>query len=113
MGWRVTIRIGSKVTKHRAESAADAVAILEDALTSADARRDETRALTRSYSPQQQVAARGEITGGTWRARTHGGIDVRGDGSMEAYTGKVSRRLVSEQDGETPFAALLRALSPG
>lgn len=112
MGWRVTIRVGPRVTKRRAQSAAEAVAILERELTGAEARRDEARALVRTYSPQQQVAARGELAGGgpPW-ARTHGGIDVRGDGTMEAYTGRVSRRLVEQEAGESPFDALLRALS--
>lgn len=112
MAWRVTIRIGPKVVKHRAASAADAVALLERELTGADARRDEQRALVRTYTPQEQVAARGEVRGGgpPW-ARPGGGIDVRGDGSMEAYTGRVSRRLVAQEAGETPFDALLRALS--
>lgn len=112
MAWRVTIRIGSKVTKHRADGAADAVAILERELAGADARRDETRALVRTYAPQQQVAARGEIRGdGPPWGRAHGGVDVRGDGAIEAYTGRVTRRLVAPHDGESPFAALLRALS--
>lgn len=112
MAWRVTIRIGSKVTKHQADDLASAVAVLERSLTDADARRDETRALARTYSPQQQVAARGELTGpgAPWR-RAHGGVDVRGDGAMEAYTGRVTRQLVEQRGGETPFAALQRALS--
>lgn len=112
MAWRVTIRIGPKVTKHAADSVAEAVSVLERELTGAGARRDELRALTRTYAPQQQVAARGEIrSGGPPWGRTHGGVDVRGDGSMEAYTGRVTRQLVEPQDGESPFAALLRALS--
>jgi hypothetical protein len=112
VAWRVTIRIGPKVTKHRADTAADAVALLERELTGAAARRDEQRALVRTYTPQQQVAARGELRGpGAPWARPHGGVDVRGDGSMEAYTGRVTRRLVAQEAGETPFAALLRALS--
>jgi hypothetical protein len=112
VAWSVTIRIGPKVTKQRADSAAEAVALLERELTGADARRDEQRALVRTYAPQQQVAARGEVRGGgpPW-ARVGGGVDVRGDGSMEAYTGRVTRRLVAPEAGETPFDALLRALS--
>lgn len=112
MAWRVTIRIGSKVTKHRAGTASDAIALLERELAVPDSRRKETRALSRTYAPQQQVAARGEVRGGgSVLARRHGGVDVRGDGSMEAYTGRVSRRLVEPDAGESPFAALLQALS--
>jgi hypothetical protein len=112
MAWRVTIRIGPRVTKHRAPDAAEAIAVLERELTGADARRDEQRALLRTYAPQEQVAARGEVrSGGPPWARAHGGVDVRGDGSMEAYTGRVARRLVAQEAGETPFDALRRALS--
>ena len=107
--WRVTIRIGPKVRKLRAQSAQDAVDLLETELTSAGARRDEVNALTRTYSPQQQVAARGEIAGGIRGPRA--GVDVRGDGSSEAYTGRITRRLIEQRDGESAFDALRRTLS--
>ena len=110
MRWRVTIRIGSKVRKRRADTAAEAVDLLEHELLDRDARREEARALTRTYSPQQQVAARGEIASGRFGG-TRAGVDIRGDGSAEAFTGRVTRRLVEQRDGESAFDALHRVLS--
>jgi hypothetical protein len=56
------------------------------------------------------VAARGEVTG---PGGVRGGVDLRGDGSTEAFTGRVRRRVVEQRDGETPYDALRRALGAG
>jgi len=68
--------------------------------------RAATHALLRDYEPEDLVALRVEIGGGG----VHAGVDVRGDGTAEAFTGRLQRRLVVQQPDESPYAALRRVL---
>jgi hypothetical protein len=63
--------------------------------------------LTRRYEPVQQVVARLELRG---PRGLRAGLDVRGDGSAEAFTGRVRRRLVHQRADESPAEALARVL---
>jgi hypothetical protein len=94
---------------------------LPDALTRLEARARELaqtaprRALDtklKRFEPVQQVVARLELTGPERLVPSvRAGLDVRGDGSIEAYRGRVRRRLITPERGETPYAALARELS--
>jgi hypothetical protein len=113
MPYTVTIRVGPRVTRERVPSLADAVDVLELRLTTLgpDARRATQRALAREYEPVKQVSARGELAGPRrFVPRVRAGADVRGDGSIEAYRGRVRRELVTQERGETAFDALRREL---
>jgi hypothetical protein len=109
--YTVTIRSRPRPQKQRFTA-------LDDALTAMEARGRELAAgadgrahggaLMRRLEPVQIVVARLELTGpGGLRA----GVDVRGDGSTEAFTGRVRRQLVEQRGGETAYEALRRALS--
>src|SRR4051812_31019524 len=66
------------------------------------------RALGRDYEPDAQVVARAELRGPRGLAA---GLDVRGDGSAEAYTGRITKRLVQQHDREDAWSALRRVVT--
>jgi hypothetical protein len=108
--YTLTVRRRGATDRERFDSLEEALVALEDRLDGLvrPQRRSDERGLSRSYAPVQQVAVRGEVAG---PGGLRGGVDVRGDGSSEAYTGRLRRRLVERRAGETAYDALRRALS--
>ena len=108
--YRVTIRSGSRVERRRLDDLDSALAELEtvgsELQRSADAATIDLK--TRRVEPVQQVVARLELSG---PGRLRAGVDVRGDGSAEGYTGRIRRRLVEQHGGESPYQALRRLLT--
>jgi hypothetical protein len=105
--YKLVMRLGPRVEKERFASLDEALDAL-GARVPAVSRRDARSAFGRDYEPVRQVAGRLELHGPDG---THGGIDVRGDGSAEAYTGWIRKRLVEPADGESAVDALRRALA--
>jgi hypothetical protein len=110
MGYTLTIRKGAKVTRERYSDLATALGAIERQGTeierSAHA-RPRGGTLMRRLEPVQQVVARLELSGS---GRLRAGVDVRGDGSSEAFTGRVRRRLIEQRGRETAYDALRRAV---
>lgn len=108
-GFRLTLRHGSNVERERFATLAEALDGLERRLgaVAGEAGRKPVRVLGREYDPVAQVAARGELAG---PGRLRAGVDVRGDGSTEAWTGRWRRRLVETRGRESAYDALRREL---
>lgn len=106
-------RHGAKVERARFDALADALTALEgrgeELQAGADAGAVDLK-LMRKVEPVQQVVARLELAG---PGRLRAGIDVRGDGSAEAWTGRLRRTLIEQLPRESPYEALRRALERG
>lgn len=105
--WKLTVRRGPKVVKSSHQELAGALRALEEALRVVPESAPRT-AFRREYAPVQQVVARGALRG---PRRARGGVDLRGDGSAEAWTGRLAKQLVEAEPSESAYAALGRALA--
>ncbi len=114
MPWKVTVRAGPRIERRRfgeLEAALDA-AELRGLELARDAPRGSVDVKLKRFEPVQQVAARIELAGPERLVPSvRAGVDVRGDGSSEAYLGRVRRQLVDLRRGESAWAALRRVLS--
>lgn len=111
--YRLLVREGPRVTRARHDSLDDALEDLAAHVSrlSEQSPREAIELPTRRFEPIALVVARAELSGPQrWLPRVRAGIDVRGDGSAEAWTGRASRHVVVQEDGESPMAALRRAL---
>jgi hypothetical protein len=94
---------------------------LDEALDVAEARgRELARSAARQpvdvklkrFEPVQQVTGRLELAGPErLLPSVRVGVDVRGDGSTEAFRGQLKRTLLEQRSGEDAFAVLRRALA--
>ena len=108
--WTLTVRAGPKVEHSHHATLAGAAEALAARVAELDqgASRDEVRFFARRIEPSQQVVARLELAGPGGR---HGGVDLRGDGSAEAFSGRWRRRVIERGRRESATDALARTLA--
>jgi hypothetical protein len=103
-------RSGAKVERASFGDLGDALAALErrgeELQEGVDSRTIDLK-VGRRFEPVQQVVARLELAG---PGRLRAGIDIRGDGSAEAWTGRLRRTLLEQLPRESPYDALRRSL---
>jgi hypothetical protein len=114
VAWKLTIRTGPRVERRRFD-------VLDDVLEAVEARgselaesatRDSVDVKVKRFEPIQQVVARIELSGPERLIPSvTAGVDIRGDGSTEAYLGRLKRRVVQQRNGESSYSALRRAVS--
>jgi hypothetical protein len=111
--WRLTVRSGPRVTRERFkdfDAALDALRARASELAE-EAPRAPVDVKIRQFEPVQQVAARLELAGPERLVPSvRAGVDVRGDGSTEAFVGRVQRQLIEPRGGEDPYEALAREI---
>lgn len=114
MRWTLTVRAGPKVKRSTFPDMGDALDELEArARELIRAAPDEVvDAKFKRFDPAERVVARLELAGPErFVPRVRAGVDVRGDGSVEAYRGRVKREVIPERGSESPFTALRRTLA--
>jgi hypothetical protein len=105
VSYKLVVRAGPRFERARRESLDEAMAFLEATARELGGRRAAAvDILGRRYEPEQRVVARIEVKGPSAK----GGVDIRGDGSVEAWTGGFVRRPL---ESDAPFDALRAELT--
>jgi hypothetical protein len=114
--WKLTVRTGPKVQRSTFDGVGGALDALEQrarGLAEDAAATDKPYdAKIRRFEPVELVSARLELAGPErFVASVRAGVDVRGDGSVEAYRGRVKREVIEPRRGEDAYAALRREVT--
>ncbi|HEX3872610.1 MAG TPA: hypothetical protein VHW26_00585 [Solirubrobacteraceae bacterium] len=110
--WTLKVRDGSQIERTRFTDLDKALRALERRLKELEptSHREDVHLLKRKIDASRLVAVRVELSGpGRFQPAFRGGIDLRGDGSMEAFTGRSRRTLIEAGKRESPAQALRRA----
>lgn len=111
-GYEVTIRQGSKVRKVNEPTLDDAMERLraEAEAISDDASLPAADVFKRTYEPGQRSAGRVEVSAGRFPRKRVAGVDIKGNGSIVAYVGRIAKNVLDPAPDETPYEAVRKAL---
>ncbi len=113
MPWTVTARVGGRVSRTRHEALDPALKALEQEARghSGDTRSEPVDLRVRRLDPAEQVTLRIELAGPERMfPSVRAGVDVHGDGSVKAYTGRVRRQVIEPRRRQSAYEALRAAL---
>jgi hypothetical protein len=113
--WKLTVRSGPKVKQSSFADIRPALEELEarghELAHSAPDEAVDAKLKLKRFEPGQRVIARLELAGPErFVPSVRVGVDVHGDGSVEAYRGRVRRAAIEPDKGESAYAALRRAV---
>lgn len=114
VAWKLTVRAGPKVQKSRYDGLDQALEALEGRARelAEDVSPHAIDVKVRRFEPADQIAARLELAGPErLMPSVRAGLDVHGDGSTEAYLGRVKREVVGRGRGEKSYRALRKAVT--
>jgi hypothetical protein len=115
--WKLTERAGPKVRRSSFDDVDGALEALESrgrelAEAAVDGTGSSVDVKYKRFEPHERVVARLELAGPErFVPSVRAGVDVHGDGSVEAFRGRVRREVISVKRGESAYAAVRRVLS--
>jgi hypothetical protein len=114
LAWRLEVRAGARVERSSHQALDQVLAALEarGRALAREASSEPAGTKLKRFEPVQQVVARLELSGPERLVPSvRAGVDVRGDGSTEAFRGRIRRVVLEPQTGEDAFATLRRSLA--
>ncbi|HWH10484.1 MAG TPA: hypothetical protein VG165_05105 [Solirubrobacteraceae bacterium] len=109
--WTLKVRDGSRIERSSFADLDKALRALERRLVELEptAHQEDVHLLKRRIDASRLVSVRLEVSGpGRIAPAFRGGIDLRGDGSTEAFTGRSRRTLIEQGKRESATQALRR-----
>ncbi len=109
--WTLKVRDGPRIERTQFADLDKALRALDRRIDELEptSHREDVHLLKRKIDAARLVSVRFELFGpGRFMPAFRGGIDLRGDGSMEAFTGRSRRTLIDQGKRESPVQALRR-----